>query len=161
MADQYGPPRRPHEDENERLDRNLNELLQGLRVALPGVQVLFAFLLTLPFQAGFERVTDTQRDIYFIVLLATALSSAFLIGPSARHRMRFREGDKKYVVMSANRLAIWGLALLAIAITGATLLVCDYLYSTKTAIVASAVVGLAIAWLWFTSPLLRAIRQGG
>ena len=82
------------ESEQERLDRNLSELLQELRVALPGVQVLFAFLLTVPFQQGFTRITPFQERIYFVTLLCTAISAAMLISPSAYHRMNFRLQQK-------------------------------------------------------------------
>ena len=94
------------ETELERLDRNLNELFMGLRVALPGVQVLFAFLLVLPFQSGFPDVTAFQEKVYFATLLCTMIASVILIAPSARHRIRFRKHDKAYVVFTASRLTI-------------------------------------------------------
>jgi hypothetical protein len=147
------------ESEKERLDRNLDELLQGLRVAITGVQVLFAFLLVLPFQSGFPDVTDFQRDVYFGTLISTALASAMLIAPSARHRIRFRQDDKSYIVFTANRLTIAGLTFLALAMTGAILLVSDYLFSTTTAVIATAVVAGALLWAWFGSPLVRAARD--
>jgi uncharacterized membrane protein YiaA len=147
------------ETEKERLDRNLEELLGGLRVALPGVQVLFAFLLVLPFQSGFPDVTDFQEKVYFVTLLCTAFASAMLIAPSARHRIRFRQDDKAYVVFTANRLTIAGLAFLALGMTGAILLVSDYLFSAVTAAIAAVLVGGALAWAWFVSPLLRVLRD--
>ena len=147
------------ESEEERLDRNLDELLQGLRVAITGVQVLFAFLLVLPFQSGFPDVTEFQEKVYFGTLLCTALASALLIAPSARHRIRFRQGDKAYVVFSANLLTIAGLLFLALAMTGAILLVSDYLFGTLTTTLATAVVAAALLWAWFASPLLRAMRD--
>lgn len=143
------------ESAKERLDRNLDELLQGLRVAITGVQVLFAFLLVLPFQSGFPDVTTFQEKVYFATLLCTAMASVFLIAPSARHRIRFRQDDKTYVVFSANRLAIGGLAFLGLGMVGAVLLVSDYLFGVATAIVATAVVSGALFWLWFGSPLTR------
>ena len=82
----------------------MGELLQELRVALPGVQVLFAFLLTVPFAQGFTRLTDEQRDLYFGVLMSTAIATAFLIAPSALHRLLFRKRDKEYLVSLSNRL---------------------------------------------------------
>lgn len=152
-------PRRPGETAEERLDRNLAELLAGLRVALPGVQVLFAFLLILPFQVGFERASGFQEKVYFATLLATALATALLIAPSARHRIQFRRGDKEWVVVTANRLAITGLASLGVAMTGATLLVSDFLFSDLVAALTTAGVVIAIGWLWFGAPLRR--RLGG
>ena len=149
---------RRNETETERLDRNLDELFAGLRVALPGVQVLFAFLLVLPFQTRFPDTTPFQEKVYFATLLSTALASILLIGPSARHRIQFRQGDKEYVVLSANRLAIAGLGCLAIAILGAILLVSDFLFGTGLAAAATAAVAAALAWCWFASPLGRRLR---
>src|SRR3954447_8199858 len=98
------------ETEKERLDRNMSELLQELRVVLPGVQVLFAFLLTVPFQQGFQKATDFQKDVYLVTLLLTALSSALLMAPSAYPRLEFRQDDKKHIVFTANKFAIAGYA---------------------------------------------------
>jgi hypothetical protein len=139
----------------ERLDRNLEEMFAGLRVALPGVQVLFAFLLVLPFQSGFPDVTGFQEKVYFGTLLCTALASILFIAPSARHRLRFRKGDRAYVVFTANRLVIAGLAFLGLGMTGAILLVSDYLFSAVPAAIATAAVGGGLLWLWFGSPLSR------
>src|SRR4051812_38150022 len=97
------------ETEEERLDRNLGELLQELRVALPGVQVLFAFLLTVSFQQRFTSLTRTQEKVYFATLMCTALSAALLIAPTAYHRLTFRYQQKEHLVFLANRLAIIGL----------------------------------------------------
>jgi hypothetical protein len=146
------------ESAKERLDRNLDELLQGLRVAITGVQVLFAFLLVLPFQSGFPDVTGFQEKVYFATLMCTALASAMLIAPSARHRIRFRQGDKAYVVFTANRLTIAGLTFLALGMTGVILLVSDYLFNTLTATMSTLLIGGALLWAWFASPLIRALR---
>ncbi len=143
------------ETELERLDRNLNELFMGLRVALPGVQVLFAFLLVLPFQSGFPDVTAFQEKIYFATLLCTMIASVMLIAPSARHRIRFRKDDKAYVVFSASRLTIAGLVFLGLGMIGAILLVSDYLFGAATATIATLLVAIALFWLWFGSPLAR------
>jgi uncharacterized protein involved in cysteine biosynthesis len=115
------------ESEKERLDRNLGELLQELRVALPGVQVLFAFLLVVPFNQRFAEITSFQRTIYFITLLCATSACACLIAPTAHHRIEFREQDKERIVFGGNRLAIIGLTLLATAMTGAITLVTDCL----------------------------------
>jgi hypothetical protein len=152
-------PQRPGESEVERLDRNLIELVGELRVALPGVQVLFAFLLILPFQDRFEDVTDFQRAIYYATLICTALASVCLIAPSARHRTRFRKADKEYIVMSANRLAIVGFVFLAVAMVGALVLISDVIFGTAASVAAGAGVGVALAWLWFGSPLVRTLGE--
>src|SRR5262245_30838736 len=115
------------ESEAERLDRNLSELLQELRVALPGVQVLFAFLLAVPFQQEFSKVSEFEKKICFATLLLTALSAALLIAPSAYHRITFRYQQKHRLVFVSNRLTIAGLAALALAMTCAVLLVTHYL----------------------------------
>ena len=106
------------ESENQRLDRNLGELLQELRVALPGVQVLFAFLLTIPFNQRFAQLTTAQERIYLATLLATTISAVLLIAPTAYHRINFRKQQKGRLVYIANRLAIAGLGFLALAMTG-------------------------------------------
>jgi phosphatidylserine synthase len=147
-----------HETEKERLDRNMSELLQELRVALPGVQVLFAFLLTVPFQQGFSKATAFQKDVYLVTLLLTALASALLISPSAYHRLEFRQNDKKHIVLMANRFAIAGFAVLAAAMTSAVLLVTDYLYSDTTSIVSTIGVGVVLYGLWYAAPLTRRLR---
>jgi Family of unknown function (DUF6328) len=154
-------PGTPGRDETpyERLDRNLEELMAGLRVALPGVQVLFAFLLILPFQQRFSDVSEFQENVYFATLLCTAVASILLIAPSARHRIQFRRGDKAYVVFTANRLAIAGLAFLGLAMIGAILLISDYLFGAATAAVSTTAVALALAWAWFASPLARRLRR--
>jgi hypothetical protein len=148
------------ESEKERLDRNLSELLQELRVALPGVQVLFAFLLTVPFQQGFNTVTPFQERVYFVTLLLTAISSALLIAPSAYHRMVFRTQQKDHLIFTANKLTIIGLACLALAMTGAVLLITDVIFgSTATWITGGAVFALYLL-LWYALPLRRRLKGG-
>jgi Family of unknown function (DUF6328) len=134
------------------------ELLQELRVALPGVQILFAFLLTVPFAQGFTKVTDFQRDLYFATLLATAASTICLIAPSATHRLRFHQRDRAYLVESANRLLIAGLAFLAIAIVCAVSLITDYLFGLDASWIWPAAVALGLLVMWFVRPLLRTLR---
>jgi hypothetical protein len=147
------------ETESERLDRNLGELLQELRVAIPGIQVLFAFLLVVPFQQGWPEVTEFERRVYYVTLLLTAASSACLMAPTARHRMRFRDLDKPWIVATSNRLAIAGLALEAGAICGVLMLITHFVYdSTLTAIVV-AVFGALFAWLWFLAPVMREVTE--
>jgi hypothetical protein len=146
------------EDEKERIDRELIELLNELRVALPGVQVLFAFLLTVPFAQGFAQTTDFQRDLYFGVLGATAVSSALLIAPSALHRINFRQHLKKELLFISNGLAIAGLGFLALAIIGAVTLIADFAFSGSLAWVAGIVAGVLLATLWVLLPLALRMR---
>jgi hypothetical protein len=146
---------RPDESEQERLDRNLMELLGELRVALPGVQVLFAFLLAVPFQQRFGDVTAFQRDVYFATLCFALIASACLIAPTAFHRVTFRLQQKEALVHYANRAALAGLAALALAMTGVMLLISDYLFGTTTAIVTTAAALLLLTLLWAALPLRR------
>ncbi len=146
------------ESEEERLDRNLSELVQELRVAIPGIQFLFAFLLVVPFQQGWVEVTDFEKRVYYATLLCTVSSSICLIAPSARHRIRFRELDKKWIVESSNRLAIAGLIFLGLAMFGVILLVSHVVYGSAAALPAAAAVFAGIAWFWFLAPVVRGMR---
>jgi hypothetical protein len=143
------------EDEAERLDRELIELLNELRVVMPGVQVLFGFLLTVPFQQRFNEVTSFQKDVYFATLLVTAASAAFLMGPSAFHRLTFRHGQKPYLIHLGTRQTIAGLVFLALAINGTLLLLSDFLFGTTTVVIVIACTGVLFTWLWFGLPLWR------
>jgi predicted membrane channel-forming protein YqfA (hemolysin III family) len=146
------------ETEQERLDRNLNELLQELRVAIPGVQVLFAFLLAVPFQQGFSKVNNFQRDVYFATLIFTAISAVLLMSPTAYHRLTFRYQQKRKLVFYSNRFAIGGIIFLALAMTGAIILVTDVLFSTTAMLVVTALAVLAFSLFWFALPLQRRLR---
>jgi uncharacterized protein DUF6328 len=143
------------ETEAERIDRNFTELLGELRIALPGVQVLFAFLLTVPFAQGFAKLTEFERYLYLIVLLLTALASALLIAPTAYHRVLFRKGYKPEILSFANRAAMIGLAVLALAMSGAILLITHVLFSAAAAIVVASLAGLVFAALWYLLPWAR------
>jgi len=143
------------ESERERLDRNLNELLQELRVALPGVQVLFAFLLTIPFAQRFTELTTAQERIYLGILLSTTISAALLIAPSAYHRINFRKQQKGTLVYISNTLAIVGLGFLALAMTGVVLLVTDFLFATPVTIFCTALAALMFTLFWYALPLRR------
>ncbi|HVM17241.1 MAG TPA: DUF6328 family protein [Gaiellaceae bacterium] len=145
--------------EESRLDRELIELLNELRVALPGVQVLFAFLLTVPFTGGFQRVTDLQRDAYMVALVATAIGSALLIAPTAYHRIRFRDRDKEQLLRTANRLALAGLVFLAIGMTASLFLVVDFIFSFTAAALAAGLLAGVFVWFWWGLPLLRKARE--
>lgn len=149
-----GSPQRT-EDEQERLNRQLSELLQELRVALPGVQLLFGFLLTVPFNQRFEEVTSAQRAIYLVALLGAALSSALLIAPAAFHRLVFKRGDRPRVIAVASVSLVAGLASLAVSITAAVLLVTSYLFSDAVAAASTAFVAAAIGGLWFGTAWIR------
>lgn len=147
------------ETDTERYDRNMNELLQELRVALPGVQVLFAFLLTVPFAQRFSKVTEFQEHVYFATLLCSAAASAFFIAPTAYHRLNFRRQDKRHIVETASRFAILGLIALALAIVGAVVTITDFLFRDATVIVTGAGVAVLFTTLWFVLPLLRRRRN--
>ena len=143
------------ETEEERADRNLSDLLQELRVALPGVQVLFAFLLTVPFTNRFNELSDFDEKLYYGVLLCVALASILLVAPTAGHRVLFRRQQKEFLVTTANNLALVGLLLLAIAMTGAIALISDFLFSSTTAIVSAVVMGTAFIGFWYAGPIFR------
>jgi hypothetical protein len=142
-------------EDEDRLDRELIELLNELRVALPGVQVLFAFLLTLPFTNRFERVSGAERAVYFIALLATTLASALMIAPSAFHRIRFRSRDKEALIVTSNRLLLVGLGSLAIAVVCSVFVIADLLYGTAAGVVTAAATALVFGWFWYGLPLSR------
>lgn len=146
------------ETEDERLDRNLGELLQELRVALPGVQVLFAFLLAVPFQQNFTEISSFEKDVYFVTLLCTAISAALLISPSAYHRLTFHLQQKRQLVFLANRLTIAGLGFLALAMTGAVTLITDVLFGGVATVVFGAATAAMFVALWGVLPLRRRLR---
>ena len=143
------------ESHAERVDRELIELLNELRVALPGVQVLFAFLLAVPFATGFKDTNDFQRDLFFAILLATAVSSALLIAPSAYHRINFRQRDKERLLLTSNGLAIAGLFFLALSIVGAVALIADFLYGPAVPVLAAGAGAVVFGTLWFALPIAR------
>jgi hypothetical protein len=146
------------ETEEERLDRNLTELLNELRVALPGVQVLFAFLLGVPFTQRFSELASYQEDIFFGTLVCAATATAFLIAPSAHHRIEFRAGDKGHVVFVANKFAIVGLAFLALAMTGVVLLVTDFLFGTVATAATTGLTASLFTYLWYVMPYRRRLK---
>jgi Family of unknown function (DUF6328) len=148
-----GEARRPDEHPKERVDRELIELLNELRVALPGVQVLFAFLLIVPFSQNYDVLTASDRRVYFAAVLGSAAASAFLIAPSAHHRLRFRAGSKERMLKVANALAIAGMVALAFSMSCVVYVISSVLHSSTVAAVITAAVALAIAGLWFVLPL--------
>jgi hypothetical protein len=139
----------------ERLDRNLVELLQEVRVVQTGVQVLFGFLLTVPFTVRFDRLTSFERIVYFGTLLSAGAAAMLLIAPSSQHRVLFRRGDKEYLIAGANNYAIAGLAAVALAMIGAILLISSYVFGPGVAVPVTVVASVACAWCWFAAPLLR------
>lgn len=147
------------EEEQERLNRQMTELLNELRVAMPGVQVLFAFLLAVPFAQRFETVTPFQRDVYFVTLLAAAIATVFLIAPSAYHRIAFQTGHKPRIIHVGTMQLICGLVALAVAMNGAVLLVTDFLFKTPTVVITMVFVASFFGWLWFGMGLWRRWRS--
>ena len=158
MSDETPTP--SDETEKERVDRELIEFLNEVRVVLPGVQVLFAFLLTLPFMGTFADIDGIERIAYNVAFFSTALAAVLMITPSSFHRLRFRKGDKDYLVRRANRLAIAGLTLLALAMALAVVLVTDYLFGVVTTVVTAAVIAAWFGAFWYLAPLRR-LREIG
>lgn len=148
-------PSQSEETEAQRLNRQLGELLQELRVAMPGVQLLFAFLLTVPFNQRFDEVNAFQTNLYLATLICSALASALFIAPTAYHRIMFEQRDKPNLIRTASRLAIAGLVALALAMTGAVLLVTDFLFRPPTPLIVTAALAAVFAWLWFGMAVSR------
>ena len=140
------------ETHKERVDREMLELLNELRVALPGVQFLLAFLLIVPFQQTIDRTSDFQRDVYFVALAAAAVATALLIAPAAQHRVLFRQHDKESLLHRSSRSAFAGLLALAVAMTSAVLLVLDVLFSRTLAWTTAGVLAALLAWWWVAVP---------
>jgi FtsH-binding integral membrane protein len=143
------------ETHEERVNRELIELLNELRVALPGVQIMFAFLLAVPFTQRFAEVTDLQQDVYMAALLCTLAGTVFLIAPSAYHRIRFRERDKEALLQIGNVFAIAGLVFLALGMTAVVFLVTDLLFKPALTAIVTGLTAVLFALVWFALPLLR------
>jgi hypothetical protein len=148
-------PGRPGETEAERDDRNLIELLQELRVAGLGVQVLFGFLLAIPFTARFADLGHAQRELYVATLLLAAAATALLLAPVAYHRLVFRRNRKEQLVKDANVLAILGLVAVGLAVSASVLLVVSYVESGATVVIITVVTVCLFAVLWFVLPMVR------
>jgi hypothetical protein len=142
-----------HETEGQRLDRNVDEMLQELRVAQTGVQILFAFLLTIAFQQRFPEITTFQRNVYVTTLILVALATALLIAPVSFHRVVFRQRQKRTLVEATHRLAIGGLVLLLLALCGAVLLILDVVLGTRPAVIGTTGIGLWFIIFWYVIPL--------
>ncbi|GIJ78452.1 hypothetical protein SAMN05443287_109179 [Micromonospora phaseoli] len=143
------------ETEKQRWQRNFADLLQELRVAQTGVQILFAFLLTLPFSSGFSRTTPFQQDVYIVALLAAAGATAMIISPVAFHRALFRQGRKPELVRFAHRMASGGLAFMLVAMVSSVLLITDFVLDRPIAFLLSAVTGLWFLTFWVALPFSR------
>jgi Family of unknown function (DUF6328) len=144
------------ESGEERRNRELIELLNELRVALPGVQVLFAFLLAVPFANGFPKLGELDRHVFFVAFIATALSTVCLIAPSSYHRLRWRDHDKERMLVVSNWLTIAGPVFLAVAITAVVFVITDFLFHRAWAVAFTALVAAAFLVLWFALPLRAA-----
>jgi heme O synthase-like polyprenyltransferase len=151
--------KREDESPKERADRELIELLNELRVVLPGVTVLLAFLLAVPFAKGWTRVTGFQRDVFVVAFLSTAVSVALLTAPSSYHRLRFRQDNKEHMVRIGNRLSIAGIAASAVSLEAVVVLVMDSVVSRGAAIAAAAGLFAVIGLLWYGLPLAAALRD--
>jgi hypothetical protein len=151
-------PEAEHETEKQRLNRNLDQLLQELRVVLPGVQVLFAFLLAVPFSSRFGDVDDFERDVYFVALLLSALAVALLMAPSIQHRILFRHEQKRYLVGVGSVLAIAGMTALALAIVLSLVLVAHFLFGPAAAWTAGGLSFAAFAVVWYALPIERRVH---
>jgi len=156
MSDEHA---QQEETPKERADRELIELLNELRVVLPGVTVLLAFLLAVPFARGWTRVTEFQRNVFVVAFLASAVAVAFLAAPSSYHRLRFRHGNKERMVRIGNQLAIAGIAAAAVSLLAVVVLVMDYVVSRGAAIAAAAALFALIAVLWYGLAFLGRIRD--
>ena len=143
----------------ERSNRQLIELLNELRIVLPGITVLLGFLLAVPFARGWTRVTTFQRDVFIVAFLATAVSVAFLMAPSSYHRIRFRHGDRERMLTISNRLSIAGITSAAVALTAVVLLVTDFVVSRGFAIASTASLLVLVFVLWYGLPLRAALRD--
>lgn len=155
MAKEPGDKDPRQESQAERDDRNLAELLQELRVAGLGVQVLFGFLLSLPFTTAFKQLSGGERDLYLTCLILAAVATALLLGPVAYHRLVFRQGEKEKLVRSANIMAILGLITVGLAVSASVLLVTSFVAGYGTGSVIAVLVLVMFGLLWFAYPLAR------
>jgi amino acid permease len=144
-----------YESEKHRWDRNFSDLLQELRVAQTGIQILFAFLLTLPFSNGFPRATEFQRDVYVVALLSAAGATAMIIAPVAFHRALFRQGRKPELVRYAHRMASGGLAFLLVSMVSSVLLVTDYILALPVSITLTVAAAVFFVVFWAAIPWFR------
>jgi hypothetical protein len=148
-----------NETPDEKLDRNTIELLNELRIAGSGIQILFAFLLVVPFNAGWSKTSSFERTVYFLTLVVVAIAGVLLLAPPIHHRLLFRHHEKRYLVTSGNRLAIAGMVFLGLGFTGILVLLSDYVVGGVAPIIAGVLTFVAVAGLWFVVPLVRRRRE--
>jgi hypothetical protein len=153
--------REPHEDEKKRLEREHAELLHELRSLIPGAEVLLGFLLAIAFTREFGNLRDLELYVYYATLFATATAIVLYLAPAAHHRIRFRAGDKDFMLRKANRETIAGTVAAAVAITGVVYLVTELVFGRPEAIAVAAVFFAFIAWRWWLVALARALRDRG
>jgi Family of unknown function (DUF6328) len=149
------------EELKERLEREHNELLQELRSLIPGAEVLFGFLLAISFTGEFGDLDDLERYVYYATLVCTALALVLYMAPAAHHRLRFREGDKDFLLRKANREAIAGTVASSLALTGVLFLVSERVFGAAEAVIASLAFLAFAAWRWWSFALLRSFRERG
>jgi hypothetical protein len=152
-------PKSGHETDKERADRNFTELLQGARVAVTGVQVLFAFLLTVPFTERFENLREFDRWLFYVALVSAAIASICYIAPANQHRMLFRQGLKEKLVRRSNYYGIIGALALALSMTAATMLVVDFLFQSTLAWATAGGLAVLVAWAWFGQPAFTRVSR--
>ena len=150
---------RTGESKEERLDREHAELFHELRSIIPGVQVQFAFLLTVVFTQRFESLTEFQRDVYYATFLLAAASLVLLFAPAAFHRVQFRQHDKEMMLRAANFELIAGLALISLSLAGTVLLITDLMFPREAAIAASVGALAAATLLWWAFPMTRRVLR--
>ena len=143
----------------EELDQEWSELVEEHRLAMPGVQVLFAFLLILPFQNRFQDLTTDQEYVYFSALLCAAVAIVLLITPTAAHRIRWRQADKEALLLVATRTAIAATVFMAAAVTASVYLITDYLFGSPATAIVTALIGALFVVFWYALPLARRIRD--
>ena len=147
------------EDEKERLEREHTELLHELRSLIPGAEVLLGFLLAIGFTGQFRDLDDLERYVYYATLVATAVAIVLYLAPAAYHRIRFREGDKDFLLRKANREAIAGTVASGLAITGVLFLVTELVFGRTEAIVAALLFFAFVAWRWWAVAVYRSLRD--
>ena len=145
-------------DGYDELDAEWSELLEEHRVAMPGAQVLFTFLLILPFQNRFSQLTDVQEYVYFGGFICAAIAIVLLITPTASHRIQWRQHDKETLLRNATLTSIVALVFLALAMTASIFLVADFLFDVPTTLIATIVIAALFTWFWFALPILRRLR---
>ncbi len=144
-----------NEPDSERLGRNVTDLLNELRVAGTGIQVMFAFLLVVPFNTGWKKASSFDQWVYFITLLCIAIAAVLLIAPSVHHRLLFRQRERAYLVRVGTRLAIAAAAFLAVGLTGILVLISNFVFGTVAAVCVGIAAAILVTSVWFVLPLGR------